>query len=253
MFSHDLLELLGETAAAVERAVRGVTGSDRRGRTDRAGQYAIDLVADAAALEVLERAPVAVLSEESGWGGRPDAALTVVLDPVDGSTNASRQIPYWATSLCVLDGDGPLVALVVNQATGVATTAVRGEGARRDGEPIAPGKVERVEDAVVTLSGRPGAWLPWKQFRALGSAALNLCDVAAGALDGLVDGGAWHAPWDYLGGLLICREAGAELVDAAGRDLVVTDPDARRQLLAAATPALLEELRRALPNPGRPA
>jgi fructose-1,6-bisphosphatase/inositol monophosphatase family enzyme len=244
----DLLELLAATAAAVERAVRRVSGRDRRARTDRAGQYAIDLVADAAALEVLARAPLAVLSEESGWGGHPGAALTVVLDPVDGSTNASRHIPYWATSLCVLDGDGPLVALVVNQATGVATTAARGAGARRDGEPIAPGKVERVGDAVVTLSGRPGEWLPWKQFRALGSAALSLTDVAAGALDGLVDGGAWHAAWDYLGGLLICREAGAEVVDAAGRELVMTDPDARRQLLAAGTPALLEELRKALPR-----
>ena len=243
-----LQELLSATAEAVELALRDVTGGDRRARTDRAGQYALDLVADAAALEVLGRAPVAVLSEESGWSGRPGAELTVVLDPVDGSTNASRHIPYWSTSICVLDGDGPLAALVVNQATGVATTAVRGEGARRAGEPIAPGKVERVEDAVVTLSGRPGEWLPWKQFRALGSAALNLCDVAAGAVDGLVDGGAWHAPWDYLGGLLICREAGAELVDAAGRELVVTDADARRQLLAAATPALLEDLRRALPQ-----
>jgi len=249
----DLLELLVRAAAAVERVVRAVTGPDRRGRTDRPGQYALDLVADAAALEVLVTAPLAVLSEESGWGGRPGADLTVVLDPVDGSTNASRHIPYWATSACVLDGDGPLVALVVNQATGVATTAVRGEGARRDGEPIAPGKTERVEDAVVTLSGRPAEWLPWKQFRALGSAALNLCDVAAGSLDGLVDGGAWHAPWDYMGGLLICREAGAELVDAAGRELVVLDADARRQLLAAATPALLEDLRRALPAPGPPA
>jgi myo-inositol-1(or 4)-monophosphatase len=248
----DLLELLVATADAVERGVRGVTGSERRGRTDRAGQYAIDLVADAAALDVLGPAPVAILSEESGWSGPPDAGLTVVLDPVDGSTNASRHIPYWATSLCVVDGDGPLVALVVNQATGVATTAVRGEGARRDGELIAPRKVERVEDAVVTLSGRPGEWLPWKQFRALGSAALSLCDVASGALDGLVDGGAWHAVWDYLGGLLICQEAGAELVDAAGRDLVVLDPGVRRQLLAAATPALLEELRQALPEPGRP-
>jgi myo-inositol-1(or 4)-monophosphatase len=249
----DLLELLAATAEAVERAVRGVAPSERRGRTDRAGQYALDLVADAAALEVLGRAPVAVLSEESGWSGPPDASLTVVLDPVDGSTNASRHIPYWATSACVVDGDGPLVALVVNQATGVATTAVRGEGARRAGELIAPGKVERVEDAVVTLSGRPGEWLPWKQFRALGSAALSLCDVAAGAVDGFVDGGAWHAPWDYMGGLLICGEAGAEVVDAAGRDLVVLDPDVRRHLLAAGTPALLEVLRAALPNPGQPA
>ena len=253
MTTDDLLELLVRTAAAVERAVRTVAGPDRRARTDKPGQYALDLVADAAALEVLVTAPVAVLSEESGWSGTKGAGLTVVIDPVDGSTNASRHIPYWATSLCVLDGDGPLVALVVNQATGVATTAVRGEGARRDGEPISPSKVERVSDGVVALSGRPGEWLPWKQFRALGSAALALCDVAAGAIDGLVDGGAWHAVWDYLGGLLICREAGAEVVDAAGRELVVPDVDVRRQLLAAATPALLEDLRRALPTPGEPA
>jgi fructose-1,6-bisphosphatase/inositol monophosphatase family enzyme len=245
-----LLELLAEAAAAVERAVRRVPASDRRARTDRPGQYAIDLVADAAALDVLAAAPLAVLSEESGWSGPSGAPLTAVLDPVDGSTNASRHIPYWATSVCVLDGDGPLVALVVNQATGVASTAVRGEGARRAGEPIAPSKVERVEDSVVTLSGRPGEWLPWKQFRALGSAAISLCDVAAGALDGLVDGGAWHAPWDYMGGLLICREAGAVVVDASGRDLAVADADARRQLLAAGTPALLEELRAALPLAG---
>lgn len=103
----DLLELLVATAGAVERAVRRVGGSERRGRTERGGQYAIDLVADAAALEVLGRAPLAVLSEESGWSGPSDAALTVVLDPVDGSTNASRHIPYWATSLCVVDGEGP--------------------------------------------------------------------------------------------------------------------------------------------------
>jgi myo-inositol-1(or 4)-monophosphatase len=243
----DVLGLLSDTAAAVELALRPVEGDPRRARTDRAGQYAIDLVADEAALRVLGRAPVAVLSEESGWSGPSDAAVTVVLDPVDGSTNASRHIPYWATSLCALDGDGPLAALVVNQATGVATTAVRGGGAWRDGESIAPRKIERVEDSLVALSGRPGRWLEWKQFRALGSAALSLCDLAAGALDGLVDGGAWHAPWDYLGGLLVCREAGAEVVDVAGRELVVLDFDVRRQILAAATPALLEELRPALP------
>jgi myo-inositol-1(or 4)-monophosphatase len=80
----DLLDLLVATAAAIEGAVRGVTGHDRRGRTERAGQYALDLVADAAALGVLGRAPVAVLSEESGWSGPSGAELTVVIDPVDG-------------------------------------------------------------------------------------------------------------------------------------------------------------------------
>jgi fructose-1,6-bisphosphatase/inositol monophosphatase family enzyme len=238
-----LLDLFDQVARAVGVALEPLTGDDRRARTDRPGQYHLDTVADAAALTVLERMPVAVLSEESGWGGTAGAEVTVVLDPVDGSTNASRGIPYWSTSLCAVDGDGPLAALVVNQATGVTTTAVRGRGVWRDGRAVSPAGVERVEDAVVAVSGRPVRWLPWRQFRALGSAALTLCDLAAGVVEGFVDSGSNHAPWDYLGGLLACTEAGAVVIDADGRSLIDIGPDVRRHLLGAATPALLEQLR----------
>jgi fructose-1,6-bisphosphatase/inositol monophosphatase family enzyme len=242
----ELLELFVAAAHAVRVALEPLQGAPRRARTDRLGQYALDLVADDAVLQVLAKAPVAVLSEESGRGGREGSDITVVVDPVDGSTNASRGIPYWSTSLCAVDADGPLAALVVNHATGVSTTAVRGGGAWRDGLRLAPSPVERVEDALVHLSGRPARFLPWKQFRSLGSAALALCDVAAGALEGFVDGSSNHSPWDYLGGLLACSEAGAVLVDARSRPLVDLDPATRRQLLGAGTPVLLEELRAAV-------
>lgn len=238
-----LLTLFGEVAGAVREALGPLTGDARRARTTRPGQYHLDTVADAAALAVLGRAPVAVLSEESGWGGVTGAALTVVVDPVDGSTNAARGIPYWATSLCALDAHGPLAALVVNQVTGVATTAVRGEGAWRDGRPAFPAKVERIEEAVVALAGPPRRWLGWRQFRSLGSAALALCDVAAGVVEGFVDSAPHHAPWDYLGGLLACTEAGAVVEEAEGLALVELGVDVRRHVLAAATPALLEQLR----------
>src|SRR5262249_23325434 len=124
-----LLELFADAARAVLGAVEAVAADDRRARTDRPGQYAIDLVADAAAGSVLERAGVRIVSEESGVHECDGARVTVVLDPVDGSTNFSRGIPYWATSICALDADGALAGLVVNQATGVSTTAVRGAGA----------------------------------------------------------------------------------------------------------------------------
>ncbi len=250
-----LLELFDEAAAAVEAALRPIAGPERRARTDRRGQYAIDLVADAAVLGVLGRVPVAVLSEESGWSGVEGAPVTVVVDPVDGSTNASRGIPYWATSLCAVDAEGPLAALVVNQATGVRTTAVRGEGTQRDGELVVPAKAERVEDALVALSGPPATWLPWKQFRALGSIALTLCDLAAGVIEGLIDARSHHAPWDYLGGVLACSEAGAVVEDAAGRSLLELETGTLRQLIGAATPALLQDLRRTVTpgdTPGRP-
>jgi fructose-1,6-bisphosphatase/inositol monophosphatase family enzyme len=165
-----------------------------------------------------------------------------VLDPVDGSTNCSRGIPYWATSICALDADGALAGLVVNQATGVCVTAVRGAGAFRDGDRLSSSTVSRVEDAMVYVTGAPRVWLPWKQFRALGSAALGLCEIAAGNLDGLIDAGGFHAPWDYLAGYLACVESGAIVRDAHGRDLVTDDVDARRHLIAAGTPELANAL-----------
>lgn len=238
----ELLELFDATAQAVARSLEPVVGAERRARTDRSGQYALDLVADAAALRVLGEAPVRVLSEESDWSGPTDASITVVIDPVDGSTNASRGIPYWATSLCALDGDGPLAALVVNHVTGTRSVAIRGKGSWRDGQLLTAAKVERVEDAVVALSGLPGRILPWRQYRALGSSALALCDVAGGVVEGYVDAGPSQAPWDYLGALLVCREAGVSVVEATGRDLVSTDAAHRMQVVAAATPALLDAL-----------
>ncbi len=246
METRALLDAFDAAAAAVNAALADVRGADRRARTDRPGQYAIDLLADAAVLRVLHDLPIAVVSEESGVSGDRSSPIVVVVDPVDGSSNAARDLPYWATSLCALDAGGPLAALVINQATGVAHRAVRGEGAFRDGVRMTASPTTEVEQSVVALSGLPGLILPWKQFRVLGSAALALCDVAAGAIDGFLDVSSWHAPWDYLGGVLMCSEAGASVADARGRALDTADGTARRQVLAAGTPDLLASLMRAV-------
>jgi fructose-1,6-bisphosphatase/inositol monophosphatase family enzyme len=77
----------------------------------------------------------------------------------------------------------------------------------------------------------------------LGASALDLCLVAAGTLDGYVDCVAdAHGVWDYAAATLICAEAGVPVVDAHGRDLIHLDPSARRTPVAAATPALLDQL-----------
>jgi myo-inositol-1(or 4)-monophosphatase len=239
----DLLAVFDVAAAAQRGALATLGPSDRRRRTDRPGQYRLDLVADAAVLPVLHAAGLRVLSEESGWTGPDDAEVTVVLDPVDGSTNCARGIPYWAISLCALDAEGPWCALVQNGATGARYSAVRGAGARLDHEPITPASTTEIGRAVIALSGWPPVQLGWRQFRALGSAALALCDVAAGHLDGYLDGHPdQHAPWDYLGALLVCEEAGALVVDTDARDLVELDAEARRQLVAAGTKELLTQL-----------
>jgi len=241
----ELLTLFSAAAAAQRDAVGALSVPARRARTERPGQYELDLVADRAVLAVLHTAPVAVVSEESGRSGPADAPVTVVVDPVDGSTNCSRQIPYWGISLAALDRDGLLCGLVENTATGEQFRATRGGGAHADPARLDVASTTRLEDAVVAVTGLPHA-ATWHQYRSLGSIALALCDVAAGRLDAFLDVLTdQHAPWDYLAGVLICREAGGVVVDAAGRALEVADEHARRQILAAANPTLLDALRRA--------
>lgn len=206
------------------------------------GQYRSDLAADEAAVAILTAGGAGVLSEESGRHDA-DRPVTVVLDPLDGSTNASRGIPWFATSLCAVDAVGPLAAVVVNLANGTRFEAVRGEGATCDGRRIAPSATTELRRSLIALSGTPPGWFGWKQYRALGACALDVCAVASGTVDAYMDcSRAAHGPWDYLGGLLVCHEAGAVAADAAGGDLVVLDHRARRTPVVAATSDLLAEV-----------
>lgn len=237
-----LLGVLHDAADAVRRALDGLSEWGLASDRVHEGQYLSDQAADAAAVDVLVRAGMGVLSEESGLQ-EADRPLLVVLDPVDGSTNASRGIPWFATSLCALDADGARAALVVNQATGVRYEAVRGGGARRDGAALSPSGAVDLGSSLVALSGYPRDYLGWRQFRAFGAAALDLCAVAGGTVDAYIDCSVdAHGPWDYLAGMLVCQEAGAAVADAQGRPLVCRAHTDRRTPVAAATPDLLEQV-----------
>ncbi len=235
------LGLLHDVADAVASAMRTVTDWGPSGH--RTGQYALDVVADDAALDVLRRAGVGVLSEESGYDPGSSGEV-VVIDPIDGSTNASRGIPWFATSLCFVDGAGPAAALVVNQASGVRYSAVRGGGSWCGERRLRPSGCTELSEAIVAISAVPPAAVGWAQFRALGACALDLCALADGVVDAYVDfGHEQHGVWDYLGGWLICREAGVDVTDAFDREMVVMDHTIRRTPVAAATPELAECLR----------
>lgn len=242
MDADEVLTLLHATADAVAESLKG--HEEWRLADDRAhaGQYTHDQVADAAAVPVLLDGGLSVLSEESGHHeGR--SPVTVVMDPVDGSTNAALGLPWWATSLCAVDEHGPWVALVADQASGHRWTAVRGGGAFRDGERFTRPSTPPLAESIIGFDGLPPFHFGWWQFRVLGALALDLCAVADGRLDGYVPCVAAGVPeWDYLAAALVCREAGAAIVDLHGRDLVALDHGARRIPVAAGDPALLEHL-----------
>ncbi len=245
MRDDEVMALLEETADAVAVALAADLAErpdDSRDRGDRPGQYRIDLVADAAALGVLRRGGVGILSEESGLED-PSNPLVVVVDPVDGSTNASRGVPWYATSLCAIDAVGPRAALVRNLATGVTYRALRGGGATRDGRAIGPSGATTTADSLLLLNGYAPTHLGWRQYRSLGATALDLCSVADGSVDGTVDcTDSALGPWDYLGALLVLGESGGWIADAHGRNLLELQHTTRRTPVAAATPELFEEL-----------
>lgn len=235
-----LLERTADAAAEMFSSVaQSATPSGMRAAGRRDGQYAFDVTVDDAVLGVLAHEGVGVLSEESGLSDG-DADVIVVVDPVDGSTNASRGIPWYACSLCAMDDEGPWVALVANLATGTRYRAVRGRGATRDGVPINTAAPVGLEEALVVLNGHPRTHLGWRQYRVLGATALDVCAVADGSVDATIDCTRDAlGPWDYMGALLVLTEAGGVIADAEGRDLVTRDPHARRTPVSASCRALL--------------
>ncbi len=206
----------------------------------RPTQYNHDVVADDIIVPRLLDAGFAVLSEESGLVG--EGKVTIVVDPVDGSTNGSRALPWYASSLCAVDSDGPLVSLVANLATGDRFRAIRGEGAESEEVTLRPTRCEELGEAIVAFSGLPPSHGGWAQYRTYGAAALDMCAVASGSFDAYVDIDRAHGVWDYLGALLVCDEMGVRAVDSGGEQLVVLDPQARRGPIVAGSARLLEQL-----------
>lgn len=169
-----------------------------------------------------------ILAEESadsnrGSGRHELAEWTWIADPLDGTTNFLHQFPMYCASVAVLHRGVPVAAAVVSGATDEEWTASLGEGAQRNGEPIQVSETHQLGRALV------GTGFPFKvpqvlpgylrQFehiikqvsdlRRSGSAALDLCFLASGYLDGF-----WELdlrPWDYAAGVLMIREAGGSV------------------------------------------
>jgi myo-inositol-1(or 4)-monophosphatase len=169
-----------------------------------------------------ERFPDHVVVGEEGGGGAPvpTGRFRWILDPVDGTTNFAHGLAIFCVSIA-LEIDGRLEVGVVYDPMGDELfTAERGGGARLNGAPLAVSTCDTLVDALV-CTGFPytvreerrrqvdvfSAFLNEAQaVRRLGSAALDLCYVAAGRFDAY-----WEErvhPWDIAAGALIVQEAG---------------------------------------------
>lgn len=250
-----LLATLLQAADGVRTLVASADPAARIRRADgHPDQFEIDVAADEACTSVLVDAGLGVLSEESGFH-QPSRPILVVLDPIDGSTNCSRDIGPYGPSLCAVDADGPLAAVVADLASERTYTAIRGGGAWRNGSPIHV-PVER--EPYLLATGDPSPALDDEYTtRVSGASAHDLCRVADGTFDGYLDGRNTESVWDYLGGMLVLLEAGGAIDELAGLPLLDLSARADRRLVAAHSAPALEKLRYASvfgsPSPERDA
>lgn len=169
-----------------------------------------------------------IIAEENGVIEGKDKEVQWIIDPLDGTSNFIKGLPHFSVSIAVRFRGKTEVACVYDPMQNELFTAQRGGGAQLNNARI---RVKQLKDMQGTILA---TGFPYKQkqhsesyfkilsalfvdcadFRRTGSAALDLCYVAAGRVDGFFELGL--KPWDIAAGELIAREAGAIVTDFAG-------------------------------------
>ena len=247
----DLAALLPQ----VEAAVRDVATTEimprflrvvREHKSDGSALSAADLAAQrflAARLTTLADLPILGEEMEEGEQHAALAAGTEGLwcfDPIDGTTNFLVGLPYFAVSVALMRQGKAVLGVTYSPIADEMFTAIAGQGARLNGEPLPlrPGGHD-LEQAValVDLKRLPpplrnalAAHPPYYSQRNFGSSVLEWCYLAAGRVDLLLHGG--QRPWDYAAGSLILREAGGH-VTTLGQGDFDGAPAWRRSVVAA--------------------
>ena len=249
--SSDLLELATRTAHAageqllarqadVHQVSYKTSATDPVSEADRAAERLITAALSGA------RPGDGILGEEGA--DRPSATgLRWVVDPLDGTVNYLYGHPTWAVSIAVEDDQGALVGVVHQPALQRTYAAVRGSGATLGGRRLAVNDPVELAHALVGTgfaydaeqrrrqAGIVARILPQvRDVRRIGSAALDLCMVAAGMLDAYYED--TTSRWDWAAGALIAAEAGAQ-VEIIGDGLVVAGPAVFGPLRAALSEA----------------
>ncbi|MFN3621399.1 MAG: inositol monophosphatase family protein [Nitrososphaerales archaeon] len=163
-----------------------------------------------------------IISEEAGLVGEQSSELTVLVDPVDGSTNASHGIPLFSSSIAIAKGrrfSDIEAAGTIDLVSGELITATKGGGCRIDGREAQPSKVDDLSKAVVSLSLRvKGEYRNdptmlanlinnIRHPRILGTAALETAYVAIGRVDGFIEPYPRLRTYDCLPSLFLVKEA----------------------------------------------
>lgn len=260
------LELCRASVADIQAVLERLPTRREREPVLRAGEggddtTAIDAAAEEAIVAHLEAVTTGftLVSEELGERVYGDGgALRVVVDPIDGSVNAKRGIPFFSLSLAVAEGatmDDVVFGYVYDFGSGEEWTAERGRGAALDGAPLGE-LLPKDPIEILAFEGTTTAFIAEKapavvavaeRLRVMGSLALSLCHLAAGRVDAVCS--LKHArSVDIAAGQLLVRECGLqiELFEAPPFGAAPLDLGQRSRVVAAATPEACARLAAAL-------
>lgn len=159
-----------------------------------------------------------------------------VLDPIDGTTNLIHDYKMSAVSLGLLDNGRPVLGIVYNPFTDEMFYASQGKGAFLNGAPIRVTDADQLSASLISVGTSPYRkdladvnfdlikrfYLASEDIRRGGSAALDLCYIAAGRTDGFFERNL--KPWDYTAGIAIVREAGGVVTDMEGNEPIYDRP-----------------------------
>lgn len=194
----------------------------------------VDLAAENAIVSTLKRHNISftLISEESGikeYGVSPSENY-ISVDPIDGTTNLMRGIPFYATSIAIsTEPESKTIhtAMVADLFHGITYMAQKGGGAYRNGLQIRPSKTKSLNEAVIGMdlnTYKVEKLIPriteligkTKHIRHLGTNALELCYVADGTIDGFVDIRGKLRSTDIAAACVIVSEAGAGISSPDG-------------------------------------
>lgn len=169
-----------------------------------------------------------IIAEETSTNEFCIGKYTWILDPVDGTTNLMYGFKYSAISLGLVADGIPYAGIVYNPYLKELFTAQKGKGAFVNEQPMTVTENKQLADSLITFGTSPydrgkadetfrtakNVFLKCRDLRRTGSAALDICNVAAGRMDGFFE--MELQPWDYAAGSVILEEAGGIITDWQG-------------------------------------
>jgi myo-inositol-1(or 4)-monophosphatase len=230
--------LLLQATEKVQLAIQALAGRGNRGEVVGVGAsgdrtIVADKKAEDGLIGALARVEgVRVLSEEAGDVGDSKAKLIAIVDPIDGSSNFERGIPFYCTSVAIANGASPgdiFFGIVRNLVSGEVYTATKGKGAKKNGRKIRTSKTRELSKAVTGIDISRASQKTLKRLLPLmgsvsrqvhyGANALELCLLAEGKTDAFVDVRGKMRTVDFAAAQLIATEAGGVVSSPEGGDL----------------------------------